>query len=64
MKYPNLEAERARRGMTQSDLSALLGVSPKTYQNWQTGKTELPTSKLCKLADIFKTTTDYLLGRY
>ena len=34
MKYPNIEAERARNGMSFENLAAALGVSRKTLYNW------------------------------
>jgi len=63
MKYPNIEAERARTGMTKIALAAEIGVSPDTMKNWQSGKNEIPASKIVAMADLFKVTTDYLLGR-
>ena len=63
MKYPNIEAERARAGITKETLASKLGVSTGTIKNWQNGKSEIPASKLVTLAETFKVTTDYLLGR-
>jgi len=63
MKYPNIEAERARTGMTKIALATEIGVSPDTMKNWQNGKNEIPASKIVAMADLFKVTTDYLLGR-
>lgn len=63
MKFPNIEAERARKGMSKSTLAAALGVSVGTMKNWQSGVTEIPASKLVQMADTFKVSTDYLLGR-
>ncbi len=62
MNYPNIEAERARIGITKGDLSAKLGISQKTLGNWQNGKTDIPCSKIIELATMFNCTTDYLLG--
>lgn len=61
--YPNIEAERARVGMTREGLASALGVSPSTVKNWQSRKTEIPASKIVAMATIFNVTTDYLLGR-
>lgn len=63
MTYPNIEAERARKGMTKENLAAALGVSIGTVKNWQNGKTEIPASKIVAMASLFSVTTDYLLGR-
>lgn len=61
MLYPNIEAERARNGMTQDDLSNALDVTRKTYYNW-VNKGNIPQSKLEAMATLFGVTTDYLLG--
>jgi len=62
MKYPNIDAERARKGLTVSSLTNLLGVNRKTYYNWLS-KGVIPQSKLNAMADIFNVSVDYLLGR-
>lgn len=62
LKYPNIEAERARRGISNDSLAEMLGVSRKTLFNWME-KGNIPTSALIKMADIFKCSIDYLLGR-
>lgn len=62
MKYPNIEAERARYGYSQAELSEKLGITAKTYQNWQGAKSEIPCSKIVAMAYIFNVTADYLLG--
>ena len=59
--YPNIEAERARNGYTITQLCAELSIERGTYYKWQkTGN--IPASQLIKLSNIFKTSTDYLLG--
>ena len=63
MTDPNIEAERARAGMTKEGLATALGVSPSTVKNWQSNKTEIPASKIVAMATLFDVTTDYLLGR-
>ena len=61
--YPNIEAERARAGMTRTSMASAIGVSPDTVKNWQNSRTEIPASKIVALADLFKVSTDYILGR-
>ena len=61
LRYPNIEAERARKGMSVKDMTSELGVCPKTYYNWcANGK--IPQNKLEKMADIFGVSIDYLLA--
>lgn len=62
MKYPNIDAERARKGMTKEALAERLGISRKTLYNWVSNG-EIPQSALENMADIFGCTVDYLLGR-
>lgn len=59
--YPNIDAERARKGLTVNALVKELGVCRKTYYNW-IAKGKIPRDKLERLADIFNVSTDYLLG--
>ena len=63
MIYPNIEAERARAGMTRASMAEAIGVSADTVKNWQNNRTEIPASKIVALANLFDVTTDYLLGR-
>lgn len=62
LKYPNIEAERARYGISNDSLADNLGVSRKTLFNWME-KGSIPSSALIKMADMFSCTIDYLLGR-
>lgn len=61
LKYPNIEAERARRGWTVEELTKKLGVSRKTYYNW-ISKGRIPLDKVDMLSEMFLVSTDYLLG--
>lgn len=60
--YPNIEAERARAGLSRAQLAACLGVSYGTIKNWMQGATDIPCSKLVALSHLFCCSTDYLLG--
>lgn len=60
--YPNIEAERARRGLTVEQFTAELGVTRKTYYNWiANGK--IPQAKLERMADFLDVSVDYLLEK-
>ncbi len=61
LKYPNIEAERARRGLTTEELAEKLGVSRKTYYNW-ISQGKVPMNKVQQLSELFSVSTDYLLG--
>lgn len=63
LKYPNIEAERVRAGLSQDDLIAKLGYKErKSYYNWLANG-NIPTSALIAMSDIFNCSIDYLLGR-
>ena len=62
VKYPNIEAERIRSGLTQQELSERIGITRKCYYNWQLSG-HIPASKILVMADLFDCSTDYLLGR-
>lgn len=62
MKYPNIDAERARNGLSANEFAEQLGVSRKTLYNWITNGS-IPANALVRMADMFKCTVDYLLGR-
>ena len=60
--FPNIDAERARKGMTRSGLASELGVSYSTMKSWMSGKTDIPCSKLVEMSKLFSVSTDDLLG--
>ena len=48
--------------MKQADLASRLNVRPNTISNWETEKTEPDFDSLQKMAVIFNTSVDYLIG--
>lgn len=62
MLYPNIEAERARLGLTQEEFSERLGIERKTYYNWLT-KGKIPVKGLIDISNFCECSIDYLLGR-
>ena len=61
--YPRLRDLREDSDRNQTDLAKLLGMSQTGYSKYETGENEIPVAILEKLADIYQTSTDYLLGR-
>lgn len=59
MPYPNINAERSRRGLTVEALAKELGVSRKTIYNWM-AHGNIPQSKLEKMAELFDCSIDYV----
>src|SRR6187455_3135103 len=58
-----LEKERLKRGWTQNEVALKVGVARPTYANYEKGKREPDFETSQKLADLFETTIDYLLGK-
>jgi transcriptional regulator with XRE-family HTH domain len=47
----------------QKQVADYLDIDQRVYSNYETGKREIPIKHLVKLADLYGTSTDYLLGR-
>lgn len=62
MKYPNIEAERARIGMPKDDFAKKLGIATKTYYNWLSGVNPIPSDRLIEMSFLCDSKIDYLLG--
>ena len=54
---------RTRVGLTQREVSELLGVSGHAVWCWEAGKTKPSNEHLVELASRFEVSTDWLLGR-
>lgn len=54
---------RQARSMTQVELASGLGVSKQCVSNWENDYIQPSIEMLIKLAEFFKVSTDYLLGR-
>ena len=63
MYYPRLRDLREDHDLMQKEIAAVLGIDQRVYSNYETGKREIPTHLLIALADYYKTSTDYILGR-
>ena len=57
----NIEAERARLGMTKTEWCHELGISTKTYNGYISGGS-IPSRILEKIRSITGKSVDYLLG--
>ncbi|MFR5876193.1 MAG: helix-turn-helix domain-containing protein [Eubacterium sp.] len=61
--YQRIKDLRTDADLKQKDIAEILGIDQRVYSNYETGKREIPTHLLIALADYYKTTTDYILGR-
>lgn len=53
---------RKKLNLTQKDLGEKLNVSPQAVSKWENGQAEPDASTIIKLCEIFKISTDELLG--
>ena len=61
--YRRIRDMREDHDLTQRQLCALIGMSQAQYQRYESGQRDIPTELLIALADLYKTSTDFLLGR-
>lgn len=60
--YPRIRDLRQDRDLSQKQLAAMLGMSQTGYSKYETGENDIPTSILIRLARLYGTSVDYLLG--
>ena len=53
---------REDRDLTQKQVAELLKMSQTGYSKYETGENDVPTRVLLALAELYHTSTDYLLG--
>jgi transcriptional regulator with XRE-family HTH domain len=54
---------REDNDLTQKELSKFLNISQVAYSYYELNKRNIPLELLCKLADYYNTSVDYLLYR-
>ncbi len=60
--YPRIRDLREDHDLTQTKLAKLIGMSQTGYSKYETGENDVPTSILIKLALLYNTSADYILG--
>lgn len=60
--YQRIRDLREDHDLLQKDMAELLQCTQVCYSNYETGKRDVPTEVLIKLARYYHTSTDYLLG--
>lgn len=58
-----LKELREEKGLTQTEVATAIGGSQSNLAKWEKEKVEPTADAICKLADFFNVSTDYLLGR-
>ena len=61
--YIRIRSLREDADLSQREIAQVLGCSQQTYSNFELGKHEIPPDILSKIADLHKTSVDYLLDR-
>ena len=54
---------RENSNFSQADIAAMLGMDRSTYAYYETGKTEPSLKTIFKVAELYKVSTDMILGR-
>ena len=63
MFFQRLEDLRVDSDKTQADIAKVLHCQREVYRRYEKGERDLPLWALIKLADYYKVSTDYILGR-
>lgn len=63
MTFRRIRDLREDSDKTQQDVADYLYMKRTVYQRYESGEREIPVWALIRLADFYKTSTDYILGR-
>ena len=63
MFFQRLRDLREDSDLRQCDVAEFLGISQTVYSRYERGFQTIPLEHLMKLADFYKVSTDYILGR-
>lgn len=61
--YKRIRELREDHDFTQREIAKMLDMPQPQYYRYEQGFRDIPTDILIKLADIYKTSTDYILER-
>ena len=60
--YRRIRELREEKGVNQTSIAHQLNMSQTGYSKYETGENDIPTHVLIKLAAIYGTSVDYILG--
>lgn len=63
MYFSRIRDLREDSDKSQREVADYLFVQPTVYRRYECGEREIPVWALMKLADLYNTSTDYILGR-
>ena len=61
--YQRIRDLREDHDKTQKDIAEMLNMQLTVYRRYETGEREIPLWAAIKLADYYKVSLDYLVGR-
>mgnify|MGYP000341025692 CR=1 FL=1 len=61
--YRRIRDLREDHDLTQRQLASMLHMPQPQYNRYEQGLRDIPTTLLIELADLYHTSTDFLLGR-
>ncbi len=61
--FKKLKNLRVDNDLTQKQIAEIIGCSQQTYSDYENGKYDIPNEVLIKLADYYRVSVDYILGR-
>ncbi len=62
-KYKRIRDLREDADLTQREVGEAINVPQRTYAYYESGERMIPPQVLCALADFYKVSVDYILGR-
>lgn len=63
MHFRRIADLRVDSDLTQRAVAAHLNMNLEVYRRYEKGVREIPVWALLKLAELYRTSTDYILGR-
>ena len=63
MFFQRIKDLRNDNDLNQQDIADFLHMNRRVYSRYERGEREIPVWAVIKLADYYKTSTDYILGR-
>ena len=63
MQFRRIRDLREDSDMRQEDVAKYLIMKRGVYQRYESGEREIPVWALIRLAELYHTSTDYILGR-
>ena len=61
--YTRLKDLREDNDYTQKDIAKILFITQQQYSLYERGYRDIPSEALITLANLYKTSVDYILGR-